>query len=50
VEADGSPAVAPGAEWRSALYGDTVTQFERAAEVLALDPEFHARCSSRAAP
>jgi len=43
VEADGHAAVVPGAEWRSALYGDAVTQFERAAEVLDLDPEFHVR-------
>jgi glutamate dehydrogenase (NAD(P)+) len=43
VEADGHAAVVPGAEWRSTLYGDAVTQFERAAEVLDLDPEFHVR-------
>ncbi|HEV2820462.1 MAG TPA: Glu/Leu/Phe/Val dehydrogenase, partial [Solirubrobacteraceae bacterium] len=43
MEIDGHAAVAPGAEWRSALYGDAVAQFERAAEVLDLDPESHAR-------
>ncbi len=43
VGAEWSAAVAPGAEWRSALYGDAVTQFERAAEALQLAPEFHAR-------
>jgi glutamate dehydrogenase (NAD(P)+) len=43
VGAEWSAAVPAGAEWRSALYCDAVTQFERAAEVLQLAPELHAR-------
>ena len=35
--------VAPGAEWRSDLYRIAVTQFERAADVLALSADLRAR-------
>jgi glutamate dehydrogenase (NAD(P)+) len=35
--------VAPGAEWRSELYRVAVEQFERAADVLGLDPDIRER-------
>ena len=35
--------VAPGAEWRSELYRIAVAQFERAADVLDLDPDLRQR-------
>lgn len=35
--------VAPGSEWRSELYRVAVAQFERAAEVLGLDPDLRER-------
>jgi len=43
VEPATGVAVAQGAEWRSDLYADAVTQFERAAAVLDLHPEFRVR-------
>jgi len=35
--------VAPGAEWRSELYRVAITQFERAAGILRLDPDLRER-------
>jgi glutamate dehydrogenase (NAD(P)+) len=38
-----SGVVAPGAEWRSDLYETAVAQFDRAADLLALEPSVRAR-------
>ena len=35
--------VSPGGEWRSELWRVAVTQFNRAADLLALDPDARAR-------
>src|SRR5918992_3783273 len=43
VLASESYLVAPGSEWRSELYRVAVDQFERAAEVLGIEPEVRAR-------
>jgi glutamate dehydrogenase (NAD(P)+) len=43
ILAAGEHRVAPGAEWDSELYRVAATQFERAAALLDLDPEFRTR-------
>jgi glutamate dehydrogenase (NAD(P)+) len=40
---DAETALAPGAEWRSELHRVAVAQFNRAAELLALEPEIRTR-------
>ena len=41
--AEDEGAVAPGSEWESELYRMSTRQFDRAAELLVLDPEFRTR-------